>query len=256
MAEAVNDQTEEALMARLQGKTAIVTGGARGIGRATAELFAREGAQVTVVDVAEPGEPFADPDIAFAVLNVADEAGWRRVADAVEARTGRIDILVNAAAVGGSTLAVAEETVEAWNEAIAVNLTGVMLGMRAVLPTMRRQRSGSIINFASIWGNAAVPVMAAYQATKGAVIMLTKHAAVAHASDNVRVNSVHPGITATVPVLVHQAPEVSAEIVKATPLGRMAQPIEIANGVLFLASDEASFVTGTELIVDGGYLAQ
>ena len=243
-------------MARLQGKSAIVTGGARGIGRATAELFAREGAQVTVVDVAGPAEPYADPAIHFAIADVADEAGWRRVADDVAARTGRIDILVNAAAIGGSTLAVADETVEAWNEAIAVNLTGVMLGMRAVLPTMQRQRSGSIINFASIWGNAAVPVMAAYQATKGAVVMLTKHAAVAYASDNVRVNSVHPGITATVPVLVNQSAEVSAGIVKATPLGRMAQPIEIANAVLFLASDEASFVTGSELIVDGGYLAQ
>ena len=241
---------------RLQGKSAVVTGGARGIGRATAELFAREGAQVAVVDVAEPGEPFADPAIGFAAFDVADEAGWRRLVDDLTARTGRIDILVNAAAIGGSTLSVAEETVEAWDRALAVNLTGVMLGMRAVLPAMQRQRSGSIINFSSIWGNVAVPGMAAYQATKGAVRTLTKHAAVTYAPDNVRVNSIHPGITATVPVLVDQSAEVSAAIVRATPLGRMAEPIEIANSVLFLASDEASFVTGSELVVDGGYLAQ
>jgi 3alpha(or 20beta)-hydroxysteroid dehydrogenase len=243
-------------MGRLQGKSAIVTGGARGIGRATAELFAREGARVTVVDVAEPKAPFTDPAITFQTLDVADEAGWRRVADDVTAREGRIDILVHAAAIAGSALSLGEETLDAWNQALGVNLTGVMLGMRAVLPAMQAQRAGSIVNFSSIWGNVGVPGMAAYHATKGAVRTLTKHAAVTYAPDNVRVNSIHPGITATVPVLEWQAPEVSAEIVKATPLGRMADPLEIAQAVLFLASDDASFVTGSELIVDGGYLAQ
>ena len=243
-------------MGRLNGKSAVVTGGARGIGRATAELFAQEGAQVRVCDVAEPAEGFTAPGITFSRLDVADEAGWTGMVEDVVGRWGRIDILVNAAAIAGSASDVANETREAWDRALAVNLTGVMLGMRAVLPSMRANRSGSIVNFASIWGNAAVPGLAAYHATKGAVRTLTKNAAVTYAPDNVRVNSIHPGITATTPVLVDQPAEITAAIVKATPLGRMAQPHEIASGVLFLASDESSFVTGSELIVDGGYLAQ
>ena len=139
---------------------------------------------------------------------------------------------------------------------VAVNQTGVFLGIRAVLPSMRAQKSGSIINVSSIWGVAAVPGAAAYHATKAAVRHLTKHVAVAYAADNVRANSIHPGIIATPMVLVDQAEETSAAVVRATPLGRMGQPIELARGVLFLASDESSFMTGAELIIDGGYLAQ
>ncbi|HLZ83592.1 MAG TPA: SDR family oxidoreductase [Caulobacteraceae bacterium] len=243
-------------MTRLADKIAIVTGGARGIGRATAELFAREGARVQVCDIADPSEPFQHSDIRFSGLDVASEDGWSRLAADVVGRWGTVDILVNAAAIAGSALDVAGEDLAAWDRAIGVNLTGVMLGMRAVLPAMRAQRSGSIVNFSSIWGNAAIAGLAAYHATKGAVRNLTKHAAVAYAPDNVRVNSIHPGITATTPVLVDQPAEVTASIVKATPLGRMADPLEIARAVLFLASDDSSFVTGSELIVDGGYLAQ
>ena len=243
-------------MARLEGKCAIVTGAARGIGRATAELFAREGARVRACDIADPGQAYDDPLITFFRLDVADETGWDRLVGDTLAREGRIDILVNAAAIAGSALEVAAETREAWDRALAVNLTGVMLGMRAVLPAMQANQSGSIVNFSSIWGNTAVAGLAAYHATKGAVRSLTKNAAVTYAADNVRINSVHPGITATTPVLVDQPREITDAIVKATPLGRMARPLEIANAVLFLASDESSFVTGSELIVDGGYLAQ
>jgi len=243
-------------MTRLAGKIAIVTGGARGIGRATAELFAREGARVQVCDIAEPTEPFEHRDTRFSRLDVASEDDWSRLAADVAGHWGGVHILINAAAIAGSALDVANEDLAAWDRAIGVNLTGAMLGMRAVLPAMRAQRSGSIVNFSSIWGNAAIAGLAAYHATKGAVRNLTKHAAVAYASDNVRVNSIHPGITATTPVLVDQPAEVTATIVRATPLGRMADPLEIARAVLFLASDDASFVTGSELIVDGGYLAQ
>ncbi|WP_176594220.1 SDR family NAD(P)-dependent oxidoreductase [Sphingobium sp. EM0848] len=241
---------------RLDGKVALITGGARGIGRATAELFADEGAQVEIADISMAEPAFDHPAIHHSAHDIASEEAWADLVDAIVARHGRIDILVNNAAIGGSTLPLAEERLADWNRALEVNLTGVMLGMKAVLPLMRARRAGSIVNFSSIWGNSAVAAMAAYHATKGAVRTLTKHAAVTYAPDNVRVNSVHPGITATVPVVVDQPAEATAAIIAATPLGRMAQPIEIARAVLFLASDDASFVTGSELIVDGGYLAQ
>ena len=243
-------------MGRLTGKVAIVTGGARGIGRATAELFAQEGATVWVADVSTPDPAFDHSSIRVLAHDTASEDAWQALVDAVVQRDGGIDILVNNAAIGGSALPLADERLADWNRAIEVNLTGVMLGMKAVLPSMRAKRAGSIINFSSIWGNAGVAALAAYHATKGAVRTLTKHAAVTYAPENVRVNSVHPGITATTPVLVDQPAEATAAIIAATPLGRMAQPIEIARAVLFLASDDASFVTGSELIVDGGYLAQ
>jgi NAD(P)-dependent dehydrogenase (short-subunit alcohol dehydrogenase family) len=166
-----------------------------------------------------------------------------------------VDILVNNAGIGGSYQSIAEENRADWQRVLDVNLTGVFLGMREVLPSMRARKAGSIINFSSIWGNAAVSGVAAYHATKAAVRHLTKHAAVTYAADNVRVNSIHPGITST-PVIATQAEEVTAKVIAATPLGRMAQPIEIAQGVLFLASDESSFMTGAELVIDGGYLAQ
>ena len=241
---------------RLTGKVALITGGARGIGRATAELFADEGAMVEVADVSAPDPAFDHPSIRHTSHDIASETAWSELVAAVLSRHGRIDVLINNAAIGGSALPLADERLSDWNRALDVNLTGVMLGMRAVLPTMRERRAGSIVNFSSIWGNTGVTALAAYHATKGGVRTLTKHAAVTYAPDNVRVNSIHPGITGTVPVLVDQPAEATAAIVAATPLGRIAQPIEIARAVLFLASDDASFVTGSELIVDGGYLAQ
>ncbi len=243
-------------MARLQDKVAIITGGGRGIGRATAELFASEGAQVYVTDVRAPEPPYEDPAIHFSIMDVASEQGWSDLVDGIVARHGAVDILVNNAGIGGSQLPLADENIADWDRVIAVNQTGVFLGMRAVLPGMRAKKAGSIINFSSIWGIAAVPGAAAYHATKAAVRHLSKHAAVTYAADNVRVNSIHPGIIATPMVLEDQAEETSAGVVAATPLGRMGKPIELANGVLFLASDESSFVTGTELVIDGGYLAQ
>lgn len=241
---------------QLAGKVALITGAARGIGRAAAELFAGEGAIVFATDVNQPAEPFDNRNISFSVLNVASEAEWKDIVQTIKAKHGRLDVLVNNAGIGGSQLALADENIEDWNRVINTNLTGVFLGMREVLPGMRAKKSGSIINVSSIWGIAAVPGAAAYHASKAAVRHLTKHAAVTYATDNVRVNSIHPGIIATPMVLEDQAAETSAHVVAATPLGRMGQPIELARGMLFLASGESSFMTGAELVIDGGYLAQ
>jgi NAD(P)-dependent dehydrogenase (short-subunit alcohol dehydrogenase family) len=242
-------------MSRLPSKVAIVTGAARGIGRETAELFAREGALVYAVDL-NKAEPAFSSGIQFSTLDVADDAQWQQLIECILERHGAIDILVNNAGIGGSLSPVADENLESWNRVIAVNQTGVFLGMRAVLPAMRARKRGSIINFSSIWGVSAVEFAAAYHATKAAVRQLSKHAAVTYACDNIRVNSIHPGIIATPLVLESQSEEGSAKIIAATPLGRMGKPIELANGVLFLASDESSFMTGAELVIDGGYLAR
>lgn len=241
-------------MARLAEKIAIVTGGARGIGRATAELFAAEGAMVYALD-REASDPFEDDRIVFRELEVDDEAGWNRIVEEVIGRYGVIDILINNAGVAGSYAKLDETTMEDWHQNIAVNQTGVFLGMRAVLPHMRARKSGSIVNLSSIWGITGVAAVASYHATKGAVRTLSKHAAVAYAPEGIRVNSLHPGIVET-PAVAQQAKEMSDVVIERTPLGRMGKAIELAQGCLFLASDESSFMTGAELVIDGGYTAQ
>jgi len=240
---------------RLSGKIALVTGGGRGIGLATAELFAAEGATVVAADREIPAEDSEGPSFRFASLDVSSEAGWRNIVSDLMRRYGRIDILINNAGIAGSYASVEAEALEDWNATIAVNQTGVFLGMREVLPHMRANRRGSIVNVSSIWGITAVPGAAAYHATKGAVRMMSKQAAVDYAKDGVRVNSIHPGIIAT-PLVAQQAAEVSAAVIAATPMGRMGAPEELAAGCLFLASDESSFMTGAELVIDGGYTAQ
>ncbi|MCU1524813.1 MAG: NAD(P)-dependent short chain dehydrogenase, partial [Microbacteriaceae bacterium] len=239
-------------MDRLQGKVAIVTGSGRGIGRSIAETFAREGAIVIATGRAA-SEPFAD-GIEYVQLEVSEEKDWKRVVADVVAKHGKVDVLVNNA---GMILyeKVHELTLDDWNLVVGVNQTGVWLGMREVIPHMLEAGSGSIVNISSIWGNAAVAGAHAYHATKGAVRNMSKSAAITYATDNIRVNSVHPGFIWT-PLTEAQDPDVNAYVVGQTPMGRAGQPQEIADGVLFLASDEASFVTGSELVIDGGYLAQ
>jgi NAD(P)-dependent dehydrogenase (short-subunit alcohol dehydrogenase family) len=243
-------------MSRLKGRIAIVTGGSSGIGRATVELFAAEGAEVYAADLVKPPQAFEQEAVRVVSLDVASAPDWQRLAEDVVTRHGRIDVLVNNAGIGGSMAALADENLDSWHQVITVNLTGTFLGMRAVIPRMLTQRSGSIINLSSIWGNAAVAFGAAYHASKGGVRQLTKHAAVAYGLKGIRVNSVHPGVVATPPVLQTQTAGITQTILGGSAMERMAQPMEIAQSILFLAGDESSFMTGAELVVDGGYLAK
>jgi NAD(P)-dependent dehydrogenase (short-subunit alcohol dehydrogenase family) len=239
-------------MNRLNGKVAVVTGCGRGIGKDIAELFAEEGA--TVVATSRSMEPGVRDGLDCRPLDVASEQQWIDLVAAVIAQYGHVDVLVNnAGIIAYETLH--ELTTDDWNAVVATNQTGVWIGMREVIPHMIAQGGGSIINVSSIWGTVAVSGAHAYHATKGAVRNMSKSAAITYATDSIRVNSVHPGFIRT-PLTDAQAPEINAYVVSQTPMGRAGEPREVANCILFLASDESSFVTGSELVVDGGYLAQ
>ena len=239
-------------MDRLTGKVALITGGARGQGRAMAELFTREGATVIAGDVLT-AEDTADSTVEFVTLDVTSEESWKSTVDAIIAKHGKLDILVNNAAII-TYESILETTVESWNKIIDVDMKGVFLGMREALPHLIKSGKGAIVNVASIWGLAAVPSAHAYHAAKGAILNMSKNVAAAHGGDNVRVNSLHPGYILS-PMNVDQAEDINAALIEGTLLKRPGIPIETAYGVLFLASDEASYITGTSLVVDGGYLA-
>ena len=239
-------------MDRLTGKVALITGGARGQGRAMAELFTREGATVIAGDVLT-AEDTADSTVEFVTLDVTSEESWKSTVDAIIAKHGKLDILVNNAAII-TYESILETTVESWNKIIDVDMKGVFLGMREALPHLITSGKGAIVNVASIWGLAAVPSAHAYHAAKGAILNMSKNVAAAHGGDNVRVNSLHPGYILS-PMNADQADDINAALIEGTLLKRPGIPIETAYGVLFLASDEASYITGTSLVVDGGYLA-
>ena len=238
---------------RLKGKVALVTGASRGIGLGIVERFAEEGAIVYAGSTSNP--PGVYPaGVTGVQLDVSSEAGWKAVIDRIMAEQGRIDVLVNNAGIivydPVHTL-----SLDDWNKVVAVNQTGVFLGMREAIPHMQHQKSGSIINVSSIWGNAAVAGAHAYHATKGAVGIMSKNAAMIYVGDGIRVNSLHPGFIDT-PLTQSQDPGMNAFVIASTPMKRAGTPREIANGALFLACDESSFMTGAELVIDGGYLAQ
>ena len=242
---------------RLEGRTALISGGARGQGAAHGRRLAEEGAAVILGDILEEaGEAHAQElrdaghDVHFLRLDVTDPGDWAAAVRAAEERSGRLDVLVNNAGVVRIAPTV-EETDEGWHTTMTVNATGVFYGMRAAIPALRRAGGGSIVNVASIYGPVGAPGYVAYTASKGAVIAMTKVAALEHARDGIRVNAICPG-----PVRSPMSEEEGDASVGVTPLGRRAEPEEISAAVAFLASDDAVYMTGAELAVDGGYLAR
>jgi cyclopentanol dehydrogenase len=238
---------------RLKGKVALITGGARGIGRATVELFTREGAAAVISGDVLDAEEAGASSVEFVRLDVTKDDQWKRVINGIVEKHGKIDVLVNNAAI--CLYEPILETTEAmWDKVLDIDLKSIFFGMREVLPHMIKRKQGSIINLASIWGLAGVPNAHAYQAAKGAILNVSKNVACTHGQDGIRCNSLHPGYIVT-PMNKDQGPVIEAALINGTLLKRPGQPIEIAYAALFLASDEASYVTGTSLVVDGGYLA-
>jgi NAD(P)-dependent dehydrogenase (short-subunit alcohol dehydrogenase family) len=246
---------------RLDRKVAIVTGAAHGMGEAEARLFAKEGARVVVADVLGKEAEAVAADIRAsggnaiaATIDVTSETEWVALIAKTLASYGRIDILVNNAGISGSSVG-DPDGLEGWQRIIAVNQTSVFLGTKLAAEQMAKTGGGSIVNISSIMGFVGgASGHPAYSASKGAVRIYTKSAAVRYGPLGVRVNSVHPGYMP--PMLNATNANERGEKIAATPLRRLGEPIEVAYGVLFLASDEASFVTGTELVIDGGYIAQ
>lgn len=247
----------------LHGKVALVTGAARGIGAASARALAEAGAAVVVTDVLDAdGEALtaslreAGHVARYEHLDVSDEASWRRVVDRTIGDHGRLDVLVNNAGIG-TLLDVESETREGWDRLIAVNETGVWLGMKAVAPSMRSAGGGSIVNVSSIFGAVGgFGGSIAYHASKGAVRLMSKNAAIHWAKDGIRVNSVHPGFIDTPMIGEVKDTPVEAAILGQTPMGRLGTPEEIGSVIAFLASPAASYMTGSEVYVDGGWTAQ
>ena len=248
---------------RLKGKVAIVTGGASGLGASTANIFAKEGAKVVVADLLQTEGEAVVSEISgsegvatFYELNVKDPSGWEQVIKNTLAAYEKIDVLVNNAGLSGSTPD--RMNIDVWDQQMEVNARGVFLGMRAVVPAMQDVGGGSIINISSMSGFVGQDyVHMGYNAAKGAVRLATKAAAIQFAPDNIRVNSVHPGVMP--PMRSSQTtsdPEVREKMIAAVPLGREGRVQEVAFANLFLASDESSYITGIELPVDGGYIAQ
>jgi NAD(P)-dependent dehydrogenase (short-subunit alcohol dehydrogenase family) len=252
-------------MGKLDGKVALISGGARGQGAAEARRFVHEGARVVFGDVRDAEGKKVEEAIrgtggnaVYVHLDVADEADWRNAVQTATSRYGRLDVLVNNAGIVIPRVSIEERTVEEWDRVMAINARGVFLGTKHAIPAMRRSGGGSIVNISSVAGiGQSLHQEPAYAASKGAVRIFTKVTASQHAKDKIRCNSVHPGPIDT--EMLHGAmpdPEVLKARLQRVPLGRMGTVDEVVTAVLYLASDDSSYVTGSELVIDGGALAQ
>jgi cyclopentanol dehydrogenase len=244
---------------RLQDKVAIITGSADGIGKETAILFAKHGAKVVVTDINEEKLHLTSQIInengGYAIAinhDVSREEDWEKVISITEKELGCLDILMNNAGIG-TRLTLAETSLEAFEKVQSINTVGVFLGMKHGANTMKKSGKGSIINISSMYGIVGSPGNTAYHASKGAVRLMTKSAALELAKDFIRVNSIHPGVIET---NMSGARNGEHPLKDKTPWPHLGEPIDIAYGALFLASNESRFVTGSELVIDGGYIAQ
>ena len=248
---------------RLQNKVALISGGAKGMGAVEAKLFAKEGAKIVIGDVLETEGKLIEGEInetggecLFVPLDVTDENQWNEAVAATVRRFGKLDILINNAGIF-RTSRVEETSSTEWDQVMDINAKGVFLGAKAAIPAMREAGGGSIINLSSVAGLVGAAYSSAYSASKGAVRLFTKSTAIQYATDGVRCNSIHPGVIQT--DMTKEAiadSQFKAQRLDPTPLARLGQPEDVAYGALYLASDESSFVTGAELVIDGGWTAQ
>lgn len=252
-------------MGRLQDKVAIVTGAASGMGRETAVMFAREGARVAVTDVDQgPGEAIVDEiesaggEAGFWKLDVSSEEQVKDTFASVVERWGKLDILINCAGVTGVDKPTHELTEAEWDFVFDIDVKGVFFCTKHAIPYMKRNGKGSIVNYSSIYGLVGSHELTAYHAAKGAVTLMTRKDAITYGPDHIRVNSVHPGtiLTPLVQHLADNSPGYKEGQIKKHPIGYLGNPEDVAYAVLFLASDEARFVTGAQFVIDGGYTAQ
>lgn len=248
---------------RLEGKVAVITGGAGGIGKAASLLFAKEGAKVAISDVSEErGEAAADlirgngGEAIFVRTDVTKEEDVEKLMAAAAEAFGKIDVLFNNAGVGNESVKLADMSLEEWQRVIDINLNGVFIGMKKAIPYMQKNGGGSIVNTASILGLKGKKYVAPYNASKAGVILLTQNAALEYGKQNIRVNAIAPGVIDTPIIDGWKSDERKWPIIsKANALGRVGEPEEVAKAAVFLASDDASFITSATLLVDGGTLA-